>query len=266
MPVRCPVCDTPVVKPEGEVMHRCPNPSCPAKGYEWLKHFVSRGAMDIDGVGDKLIRRLLDESLIATPPDLYRLTADDLLGLDGFQERSAENVISAIETSKGRPFGHVLFALGITHVGSVTAQLLADHFGSIDALEAAGTAEIAEVEGIGPVIAEAVAGWLVDEDHLAVVAGLREAGVTMSGPKRATAAPVEGPLSGLTVVVTGSIEGYTRDSIRDHLAEQGAKVTDSVSKKTDYVVAGEGGGSKRDKAVKLGVPVVTLDELFEAVP
>jgi DNA ligase (NAD+) len=116
------------------------------------------------------------------------------------------------------------------------------------------------------VIAEAVAGWLVDEDHLAVVAGLRDAGVTMSGPKRAAAVPVEGPLTGLTVVVTGSIEGHTRDSIRDHLAEQGAKVTDSVSKKTDYVVAGEGGGSKRDKAVKLGVPVVTLDELFEAAP
>jgi DNA ligase (NAD+) len=265
MPARCPVCNTPVVKPEGEVMHRCPNPSCPAKGYEWLKHFVSRGAMDIDGVGDKLIRRLLDESLIATPPDLYRLTADDLLGLEGFQQRSAENVISAIEASKGRPFGHVLFALGITHVGSVTAQLLADHFGSVGALEAASTEEIAEVEGIGAVIAEAVAGWLVDEDHQAVVRGLRDAGVTLTGPKRAAAAPVEGPLTGLTVVVTGSIEGYTRDSIRDHLAEQGAKVTNSVSKTTDYVVAGEGGGSKRTKAQKLGVPVVTLDELYSAV-
>jgi DNA ligase (NAD+) len=199
MPARCPVCDTPVVTPEGEVMHRCPNPSCPAKGYEWLKHFVSRGAMDIDGVGEKLIRRLLDERLIATPPDLYRLSAADLLELDGFQERSAENVISAIEVSKGRPFGAVVFALGIPHVGSVNAQLLADNFGSIEALEAAGTEEIAEVEGIGPVIAEAVAGWLVDEDHLAVVAG-------------------------------------------------------------------EGGGSKRDKAEKLGVPVVTLDELHDAVP
>jgi DNA ligase (NAD+) len=259
------VCDTPVVKHAGEVMHRCPNPSCPAKGYEWLKHFVSRGAMDIDGVGDKLIRRLLDEQLIAAPPDLYRLAAADLLELDGFQERSAENVIAAIEASKTRPFGAVVFALGIPHVGSVNAQLLADHFGSIEALEAATTEEIAEVEGIGPVIAESVAGWLVDEEHQAVVNGLRDAGVTMSGPRRSTSAPVEGPLSGLTVVVTGSIEGYTRDSIRDHLTGKGAKVTNSVSKTTDYVVAGEGGGSKRDKADKLGVPVVTLDELFAAV-
>jgi DNA ligase (NAD+) len=264
MPERCPVCDTPVVKPEGEVMHRCPNPACPAKGYEWLKHFVSRGAMDIDGVGEKLIRRLLDRGLIAQPQDLYALTAEQLLDLDGFQERSAENVIRAIAASKARPFGRVLFALGIPHVGGVTAQALADAFGSIDALIDARPEEIAAAEGVGPVIADAVATWLIDEEHRGVVEALRAAGVTMSGPRRAPVAAA-GPLAGKTVVVTGSVEGHTRDSIKEHLAALGARVTDSVSKSTDYLVAGEGGGSKRAKAEKLGVPVVTLEEL-EAAP
>ena len=260
MPANCPACGTPIVQPEGEVKHRCPNPSCPAKGYEWLKHFVSRGAMDIDGVGEKLLRRLLDEQLIAQPHDLYDLTTDQLLGLDGFQQRSAENVISAIQASKSRPFGRVLFALGIPHVGGVTGQALADAFGSIDALIDASPEEIAAAEGVGPVIAEAVSIWFVDEEHRAVVDGLRAAGVTMSGPRRAPAA-ASGPLAGKSVVVTGSIEGHTRESIKEHLTSLGAKVTDSVSKSTDYLVAGEGGGSKRAKAEKLGVPVVKLEEL-----
>jgi DNA ligase (NAD+) len=258
MPERCPACDTPVVKVPGEVMHRCPNRACPAKGLEWLKHFVSRGAMDIDGVGEKLVGRLLDLGLVVRPQDFYRLTADDLLPLEGFQERSAENVIRSIETSKQRPFGNVLFALGIPHVGYVNAQLLADEFGSMDALAHATEEEIAAVEGVGPVIAEAVSSWFLDEEHAEVVRALADAGVQMSGPRRA---PAEGPLNGRTVVVTGSVEGHTRDSIREHLESLGAKVTDSISKKTDYLVAGEGGGSKRAKAEKLGVPVVSLDEL-----
>jgi DNA ligase (NAD+) len=260
MPERCPACDAPVVKVPGEVMHRCPNRACPAKGLEWLKHFVSRGAMDIDGVGEKLVARLLELGLVTRPPDLYRLTVEDLLPLEGFQQRSAENVIRSIETSKDRPFGNVLFALGIPHVGYVNAQLLADEFGSMDALAHASAEQIAAVEGVGPVIAEAVSSWFLDEEHAEVVRGLADAGVQMSGPRRAAAA-AEGPLSGKTVVVTGSIEGHTRDSIREHLESLGAKVTDSISKKTDYLVAGEGGGSKRTKAEKLGVPVVSLDEL-----
>jgi DNA ligase (NAD+) len=259
MPAECPACGTPVVKPEGEVMHRCPNKACPAKGLEWLKHFVSRGAMDIDGVGEKLVARLLELGLIVRPPDLYELTVDDLLPLEGFQERSAENVISSIESSKQRPFGNVLFALGIPHVGYVNAQLLAAEFGSMDALSHAGPEEIAATEGIGPIIAEAVSSWFLDEEHAEVVRQLADAGLQMTGPKRQP--PPEGPLTGKVVVVTGSIEGHTRDSIREHLEALGAKVTDSVSKKTDYLVAGEGGGSKRDRAEKLGVPVVTLQEL-----
>jgi DNA ligase (NAD+) len=248
------------VKPEGEVMHRCPNRACPAKGFQWLKHFVSRGAMDIDGVGEKLVLRLLEQGLVTRPQDLYKLTVDDLLPLEGFQQRSAEKVIASIEASKQRPFGRVLFALGITHVGDVNAQLLADEFGSIDALAHATPEQIAAVEGVGPVIAESVSSWFLDEEHAEVVRALAEAGVQMSGPRRERAAG--GPLAGKVVVVTGAIEGHTRDSIREHLAAMGAKVTDSVSKKTDYLIAGEGGGSKREKAEKLGVPVVTLEELL----
>jgi DNA ligase (NAD+) len=259
MPERCPECDTPVVKPEGEVMHRCPNRACPAKGFQWLKHFVSRGAMDIDGVGEKLVLRLLEQGLVTRPQDLYRLTVDDLLPLEGFQQRSAEKVVASIEASKQRPFGRVLFALGIPHVGDVNAQLLADEFGSIDALADAAPEDIAAVEGIGQVIAESVSSWFLDEEHAEVVRALAGVGVRMSGERRPRAA--EGPLSGKVVVVTGSIEGHTRDSIRDHLTAMGAKVTDSVSKKTDFLIAGEGGGSKREKAEKLGVPVVTLEEL-----
>ena len=259
MPERCPACDTPVVKVEGEVMHRCPNRACPAKGLEWLKHFVSRGAMDIDGVGEKLVARLLDLGLVTRPHDLYGLTVDDLLPLEGFQQRSAENVIASIDASRRRPFGNVVFALGIPHVGYVNAQLLADEFGSIDALRHASEDEIAAVEGIGRVIAESVSSWFLDEEHDQVVEGLRAAGVQLEGPRRVRAEG--GPLDGKVVVVTGSIEGHTRDSIREHLEALGAKVTDSVSKKTDYLVAGEGGGSKRAKAEKLGVPVVTLEDI-----
>jgi DNA ligase (NAD+) len=256
MPERCPVCDTPVVKPEGEAMHRCPNRACPARGFEWLKHFVSRGAMDIDGVGEKLIRRLLDLGLIVRPPDLYRLRAEQLLPLEGFQERSAGNVVASIEGSKRQPFGRVLFALGIPHVGSVTAQALADEFGSMDELRAAGADEIAATAGVGPVIAEAVSSWFLDAEHAEIVDELAAAGLEMRGERRRAAA--EGPLAGKTVVVTGTLESWSRDGIKEQLASLGAKVTDSVSKRTDYVVAGANPGSKLAKAEKLGVEV--LDE------
>jgi DNA ligase (NAD+) len=158
MPERCPVCDSPVVRAEGEARHYCSNRSCPSRGYEGLKHFVSRGAMDIDGVGEKLVARLLELGLVTRPQDLYRLTADDLLPLEGFQQRSAENVIASIDASRQRPFGNVLFALGIPHVGYVNAQLLADEFGSVDALAQASAEQIAAAEAstadyyaVGPV-------------------------------------------------------------------------------------------------------------------
>jgi DNA ligase (NAD+) len=258
MPERCPVCATPIVRAEGEARHYCPNRACPSRGYEGLKHFVSRGAMDIDGVGERLVARLVELELVSQPQDFYRLRVDDLLPLDGFQETLAENVIRSIERSTSRPFDRVLFALGIPHVGGITAETLAGAFGSMDALRHATPEEIAEVEGIGPVIAETVSAWFLDEEHAAIVDALAAAGLTMSGPRRA---PAAGPLSGKTFVVTGTLEGHTRDSIADHLASLGAKVTGSVSASTDYVLAGEGGGSKRSKAEALGVPVIDLAEL-----
>jgi DNA ligase (NAD+) len=260
MPERCPVCSTPIVRAEGEARHYCPNRACPSRGYEGLKHFVSRGAMDIDGVGEKLVARLVDLGLVSQPQDFYRLTVDDLLPLDGFQETLAENVIRSIDRSRSRPFDRVLFALGIPHVGGITAELLAGAFGSMDALREAAPERIAEVEGIGPVIAETVSAWFLDDEHAHIVDELAAAGLTMSGPKRARAA-TQGPLAGKTFVVTGTIEGHTRDSIGEHLASLGAKVTGSVSASTDYVLAGEGGGSKRSKAEELGVPVIDLAEL-----
>ena len=258
MPDNCPVCSTPIVRAEGEARHYCPNRACPSRGYEGLKHFVSRGAMDIDGVGEKLVARLVELELVSQPQDFYRLTVDQLVPLDGFQETLAENVITSIERSKSRPFDRVLFALGIPHVGGITAETLAGAFGSMDALRHATSEQIAEVEGIGPVIAETVSAWFVDEEHGAIVDALAAAGLMMSGPKRA---PAAGPLSGKTFVVTRTHEGHTRDSIAAHLASLGAKVTASVSASTDYVLAGEGGGSKRSKAETLGVPVIDLAEL-----
>jgi len=260
MPDRCPVCSTPIVRNEGEARHYCPNRACPSRGYEGLKHFVSRGAMDMDGVGEKLVARLVELGLVSQPQDFYKLAVDDLLPLDGFQATSAENVVGSIERSKSRPFDRVLFALGIPHVGGITAELLAGAFGSMEALRRATPEEIAEVEGIGPVIAETVSAWFLDDEHAAIVDALAAAGLTMSGPKRVPAAP-SGPLAGKTFVVTGALEGFTRDTIGEHLAGLGAKVTGSVSASTDYVLAGEGGGSKRAKAESLGVPVIDLAEL-----
>jgi DNA ligase (NAD+) len=259
MPTHCPRCGTAIEKPPGEVKHRCPNRACPGRGFEQLTHFVARTAMDIDGVGEKLVRRLVEAGLVAQPQDFYRLTVDDLLALDGFQQRSAENVISSIDESRARPFGRVLFALGIAHVGDVNAQLLADAFASMQQLLDATPDQIAEVEGIGPVIAESLAGWLADPENRAVVDALAAAGLQMTGPGRA--GPIAGPLAGRTVVVTGTIDGHTRESIAEYLGERGARVTNTVSASTDYLLAGAGGGSKRARAQKLGVPVVDLGEL-----
>ncbi len=213
--------------------------------------------MDIDGVGERLVRRLIDHGLVERPPDFYRLRVEDLLPLDGFQERSAQNVIASIEHSKERPFGRVLFALGIPHVGSVTAEALAAELGSMEALRAADAEEIAAVEGIGPVIADAVVGWFADEDNARVVDELTDAGLRMRAEGTAPRA-AEGPLAGKTVVVTGTLEGWSRDEARALLTAQGAKVTESVSRRTDYVVAGESPGSKLARAQELGVEV--LDE------
>ena len=255
MPKKCPLCGTNIVKPEGEAMHRCPNRACPSRGIEMLNNWVMAAA-DIEGVGEQLVRRLWELGLVRSLPELYRLTKEKLLELDGFQEKSATNVVDAIERSKRIPFSRVLFGLNIPDVGWVTAQNLARHFGSVDLLAEAAQEQIEDVEGIGPERAEAIAEWFADEANRALVEELKQLGLRLeAGPEER---PVEGPLSGSTYVVTGTLEGFSRDEARKALEAKGAKVGDSVSKKTSGVIVGESPGSKLAKAEQLGVPV--LDE------
>jgi DNA ligase (NAD+) len=254
MPEKCPLCGAKVVKPAGEAMHRCPNRACPSRGLETLINWV-QGPADIDGVGEQLMRRLWQLELVRSLPDLYRLKKEQLLELEGFQEKSASNAIEAIERSKRTPFSRVLLGLNIPDVGWVTAQNLARHFGSIDRIAEASPEEIQEVEGIGPERAEAIAEWFSDNENLRLVGELREFLRLEAGPEER---PVEGPLSGSTYVITGTLEGFSRDEARKALEAKGAKVADSVSKKTTGVIAGEGPGSKLAKAQKAGVPI--LDE------
>jgi len=254
MPEKCPLCGTKVVKPEGEAMHRCPNRACPSRGLETLINWV-QGPADIDGVGEQLMRRLWQLELVRSLPDLYRLSKEQLLVLEGFQEKSASNAIEAIERSKRTPFSRVLLGLNIPDVGWVTAQNLARHFGSIDRIAEASPEEIEEVEGIGPERAEAIAEWFSDNENLRLVGELREFLRLEAGPEER---PVEGPLTGSTYVITGTLEGFSRDEARKALEAKGAKVADSVSKKTTGVIAGEGPGSKLRKAQKAGMPI--LDE------
>ena len=255
MPKKCPLCGANVVKPEGQAMHRCPNRACPSRGLETLNNWVMAAA-DIEGVGEQLVRRLWELGLVRSLPDLYRLTKDQLLELDGFQEKSASNVIAAIGASKAVPFSRVLFGLNIPDVGWVTAQSLARHFGSVGKLSGATQEEVEEVDGIGPERAEAIVEWFADADNRALVEELQQLGLRFeAGPEER---PVEGPLTGSTYVVTGTLEGFSRDEARKALEEKGAKVADSVSKKTTGVIAGESPGSKLAKAEQLGVPV--LDE------
>ena len=212
------------------------------------------GAADIDGVGEKLVWRLWELGLVRSLPDLYRLTKEQLLELDGFADKSASNTIEAIELSKRTPFSRVLLGLNIPDVGWVTAQSLARHFGSVDKLAAATQEEIVEVEGIGPERAEAIVEWFADDDNRALVDELRQLGLRLeAGPEER---PVEGPLTGSTYVITGTLESLSRDEARKALEAKGAKVADSVSKKTTGVVVGESPGSKAAKAEQLGVPVL----------
>jgi DNA ligase (NAD+) len=259
MPGRCPLCDVEIVKPEGEVMHRCPNRACPSRGLETLNNWVMAAA-DIEGVGEQFIRRLWDLSLVRSLPDLYRLTKEQLLELDGFQEKSASNVIEAIEASRTSiPFRRVLFGLNIPDVGWVTAQNLARHFGSVDRLLEATQEEVMECEGIGPDRAESIVQWFADDDNRFLIAQLRELGLTFEADEGDR--PKEGPLTGTQYVITGTLESMTREQAAAALEELGAKVSDNVSKKTAGVIVGESPGSKVAKAQKAGVPLLTEDDL-----
>jgi DNA ligase (NAD+) len=258
MPTHCPLCGVEVVKPEGEAMHRCPNRACPSRGLESLINWV-QAAADIEGVGEQLVRRLWDLGLVRSLPDLYRLTKEQLLELDGFQEKSATNVVNSIEASKQIPFRRVLFGLNIPDVGWVTAQSLARHFGDVAKLAAATQEEIMDVEGIGPERAEAIAEWFRDDDNRRLVDELRSLGLRFESGDDDR--PVEGPLTGNQYVITGTLESMTREDAKAALEALGAKVSDNVSKKTTAVFVGESPGSKVAKAQKAGVPLQTEDDL-----
>jgi DNA ligase (NAD+) len=255
MPANCPLCGTPVVQPEGEAMHRCPNRACPSRGLETLNNWVMAAA-DIEGVGEQLVRRLWDLGLVRSLPDLYRLTKEQLLELEGFQEKSATNVITAIQASRSLPLGRVLFGLNIPDVGWVTGQSLARHFGAVDRLAAATPEEVMACEGIGPERAEAIVEWFSDEANRALVAELWPLlDVHEEAP------PPEGPLTGRQYVITGTLENYSREQAKAALEELGAKVSDSVSKKTSGLIVGESPGSKVAMAEKAGVPILREGDL-----
>ncbi|MGE3139000.1 MAG: NAD-dependent DNA ligase LigA, partial [Thermoleophilia bacterium] len=258
MPTRCPACDTPVVQPPGEVQMRCPNRSCPAQIQQGLFHFASRGAMDIEGLGEKTIARFFEEGLVRGFADIYDLPAqrDRLVAMEGFKDVSVDNLIAAIEASKARPWARLLYGLGIRHVGAVTAEAVVAVAPSLDALLAADAEVLAQAEGVGPVVAESVREFLGSEANVALLERLRDAGLTVVAD--VPAAPVDGPLTGRTVVLTGGLEEYSRDDAKRAVVAAGGKVTGSVSKSTSFVVAGVDPGSKLAKAESLGVPV--LDE------
>jgi DNA ligase (NAD+) len=262
-PSRCPFCNTKTVKPRDSVFTQCPNRDCPARAWQLLKHFVSQGAMDIEGLGEKQVALLQERGLVRTAGDYYRLTVEQLTELEGFAEQSARSLIDAIAASKQRPFARVLFGLGIEEVGEVTARNLAMRFRDVDALLSATPEEIAQTPGIGEKMARTISDQLADERMLALIADLRELGLALreEGPP-----PSEGPLADKTLVLTGTLPHWTREHATERIMAAGGRVTGSVSKNTDYLVAGESAGSKLAKAERLAVPVldeVGLRELLE---
>jgi DNA ligase (NAD+) len=259
-PKRCPFCNTETVKVEGEVFTKCPNRDCPERRWQLLKHFVSRGAMDIDGLGEKQVAQLQRAGLVETPADFYRLTVEQLLDLEGWGQISAERALANIAASRDVPFGRVLFAIGIEEIGYVTGRNLAQQFRTIDALLAATPEQILATQGVGPKMADRIAEQLADDRMRALIDDLRAQGVSfeLEGPP-----PGEGPLAGKTFVLTGTLPDLTREQASERIVGAGGRVTSSVSKKTDYVVAGENAGSKLAKAESLGVAVLDEPGLLE---
>jgi DNA ligase (NAD+) len=252
MPTRCPVCDEPVSRPEGEAVTRCVNARCPAQALEHIIHWSSKSAMDIDGLGEKLATRLFDLGFIKDSAEVYDLRAEQLIPLEGFGEKSAENLIGAIEKSKESPFSSVLYALGIRHVGAVTADLIATRFGGKDLLRGVEVEQLTDINGVGEVVARAVVEYFDLDDNRDLIKRLMERGLDFA---RVEGSPSEGPLAGKRVVITGTLD-RPRSYYVERLEEAGGTFTSSVSKNTDYVLAGEEAGSKLQKARELGVPVL----------
>jgi DNA ligase (NAD+) len=258
MPERCPECGEPVTKWEGEVAWRCVNPACPAVVAESIFHFAGRNAMDVEGLGGERIEQLLAEGLVRDFPDLYRLDRERLASLDGWGEKSAENLLASLAESRSRELHRLLFALGIRYVGERVARLLAAHFGSLEALAGASEEELLEVPEVGPKGAAAIRAHFADPRQRRRLEALAAAGVR---PSASAAARRAGPLAGRTIVLTGRLTRWTREAATEGLERLGARVTSSVSRQTDLVIAGEEAGSKLDKARALGVPVAGEEEL-----
>ncbi|MBL7074675.1 NAD-dependent DNA ligase LigA [candidate division KSB1 bacterium] len=259
MPKTCPVCGGPLIKPEGEIISRCENLSCPAQVQRRIEHFASRGAMDIEGLGTAIVEQLIENNLIRDFSDPYFLEADDLIPLERMAEKSADNLIRAIEKSKERPFEKVLFALGIRFVGATVARVIARHFGSMDRLKSATCEELEAVYEIGPRIARSVVEFFQNEVNLKVIERLAKAGVRMAAEDEEIPAP-KGIFAGKTFVLTGRLAGFTREEASEIIHNEGGQVISSVSKKTDFVLAGEEPGSKYKKAKKLGVKIIDEEE------
>ncbi|MCU1303073.1 MAG: ligase, NAD-dependent [Candidatus Sulfotelmatobacter sp.] len=257
MPEKCPVCGTKVVRTEGEVDYRCVNANCPAKLRETILHFASRGVLNIDGMGEALVIQLTERGLVKDVADIYKLTKKDLLSLERFADKSAQNIVDEIERSKKLPLERVIYGLGIRFVGERTAQFLAEHFGSMEALERASQEELQDVNEVGPRIAESIVEFFSIAANRRLIERLREAGLSLTGQKKQRGTK----LAGKTFVLTGTLAHLTRDEAKKMIEDAGGKVTGSVSKKTDYVVAGADAGSKLDKAKELGVRVIDEQEM-----
>jgi DNA ligase (NAD+) len=262
MPKQCPACGTPVIREEGDAGVYCPNASCPGRRLESLVHFASRGAMDIRGLSYQRIQQLVEAGLVRDAADLFGLTAEQLVRLDRFADKSAQQLVAAIATSKQQPLARLLYGLGIRHVGATVAEQLANEFGSLDRLMAASHEGIAEVHGVGDQIAGAVATYFANAATRDLVTRLRAAGVNFEQPQRTAAG---GALKGVTVVITGTLPTLSRTETKRLLEEAGARVTDSVSRSTTFVVAGDAAGSKLEKARLLGVAVIDEAELLRRI-
>jgi DNA ligase (NAD+) len=263
MPGRCPVCGSEVIKPEGEAMHRCTNAACPSQALERIKHFVSRGAMDIDGIGEKLCQALFEAGLIKDAADLYYLTREQLLGLERMADKSTSNVLNSIEKSKNRPLARVIFALGILHVGDQYAELLAEQFQSIDQLAEASEEELSTLPSIGPKIAESIVAFFRQKGNRRIIEKLRKAGVRLEREEVKEARPKELPLARLEFVLTGKLESFSRSEAEAKIKALGGKAGSDVTRKTSYVVVGADPGSKLAKAEKLGTKTLSEAEFLE---
>jgi len=256
MPGRCPVCGSEVIKPEGEAMHRCTNAACPSQALERIKHFVSRGAMDIDGVGEKLCQALFEAGLIKDAADLYRLTKEQLLGLERMADKSASNVLNSIKESKeskDRSLARVIFALGITHVGEQYAELLTDRFSSIDELAKASEEDLLTIKSIGPKIAQSIVAFFRQKENKQLVKKLQKALKEPERKKAKEAKPEELPWAGREFVLTGKLKSFSRSEAEAKIKALGGKVGSDVTRKTSDVVEGADPGSKLAKAKKLGI-------------